>query len=96
MVGDSLDGESSDEEKGRDVGKVFGKSYYSNFDFGSRNDRVDEGSMFSDETKVCETFKEEDDSSKKEVAAGVNEKSCGDEMGLGENNIDSQGGAIKK
>ncbi|GJZ71755.1 hypothetical protein Tco_0635606 [Tanacetum coccineum] len=94
VVGDSLDGESSDEKKGRDVGKVFGKSFYSNFDSGSRNDRVDKGSMFSGETKVCETFKEEDDSSKKEVAARVNEKSCGDEMGLGGNNIDSQGGAI--
>ncbi|GKE53976.1 hypothetical protein Tco_1489132 [Tanacetum coccineum] len=34
VVGDSLDGKSSDEDEGSNVGKVFGKSYFSNFDSG--------------------------------------------------------------
>ncbi|GKA84297.1 putative RNA-directed DNA polymerase, eukaryota, reverse transcriptase zinc-binding domain protein [Tanacetum coccineum] len=92
VVGDSLDGKSSNEDEGSDVDlqdkEVEVYLLDSSFEKVVYVTGVDEGSMFFGETKVCETFNDEDDSSKKEAAARVNEKSCRDEKGLEENIIE--------
>ncbi|GKA29749.1 RNA-directed DNA polymerase, eukaryota [Tanacetum coccineum] len=70
--GNNEDGGSSD-DKERSIPEMDGGSCNLNDDYSCQNNGEDEGSSYSGETRVRETFEEEDESLKK-MATGIGEK----------------------